>query len=237
MTLGGRTAVVTGASRGIGRAIAHALGGAGARVVLVARGAVALEREAAAVGHGAVALPGDLGDPAQAARLVRDLLAHCGGAPDVLVNNAGIFTVARADETSVADFAASVNANLVGPFTLLQGVLGGMRARGSGHVVTIGSVADRSAYPENGAYAATKFGARALHEVVRSELRGSGVRATLVSPGPVDTGIWDAILATPRPGYPTRAEMLDAAAVADAVLWAVTRPATVNVDELRLSRS
>ena len=66
-----------------------------------------------------------------------------------------------------------------------------MRERRRGHIVTIGSIADRVAFAENGAYAASKFGLRALHEVLRAELRGSGVRATLVSPGPVDTTLWD----------------------------------------------
>jgi NADP-dependent 3-hydroxy acid dehydrogenase YdfG len=92
-------------------------------------------------------------------------------------------------------------------------------------------------FPENGAYAASKHGARALHEVLRLELRGSGVRATLVSPGPVDTSLWDAIDPDRRPGFTPRSAMLDATAVADAVVYAVTRPGAVNIDELRLSRS
>jgi NADP-dependent 3-hydroxy acid dehydrogenase YdfG len=104
-------------------------------------------------------------------------------------------------------------------------------------VVTIGSIADRVVFPDNGAYAASKFGLRALHEVMRAELRGSGVRATLVSPGPVDTPLWDPIGPDARPGFTPRAAMLAADAVADAILYAVTRPPSVNVDELRLTRS
>ena len=68
-----------------------------------------------------------------------------------------------------------------------------MRAAGRGDVVTIGSIADRNTFPENGAYAASKYGLRAFHEVLRQEVRGSGVRATLVSPGPVDTPLWDPV--------------------------------------------
>jgi NADP-dependent 3-hydroxy acid dehydrogenase YdfG len=112
-----------------------------------------------------------------------------------------------------------------------------MRDRGSGHVVTIGSVADHTALPHNAAYAASKFGLRGLHEVLRAELRASGVRATLVSPGPVDTPLWDAIDPDQRPGFTPRAMMLSPDAVAGAVLYAVTQPPEVNVDELRLSRS
>jgi NADP-dependent 3-hydroxy acid dehydrogenase YdfG len=159
------------------------------------------------------------------------------GAPDVVVNNAGLFALRRLEETAPLDFARTIETNLVAPFLLLRAFLPTMRARGSGHVLTVGSIADRLAFPENGAYAASKFGARAMHEVVRAELRGTGVRATLVSPGPVDTGLWDPVDPDTRPGFTPRAAMLDAADVADAILYALTAPAAVNVDELRLSRS
>jgi NADP-dependent 3-hydroxy acid dehydrogenase YdfG len=128
-----------------------------------------------------------------------------------------------------------LDANLVAPFRFVHAFLGAMRARGSGHVVTIGSIADRVAFPENGAYAASKFGVRGLHEVLREELRGSGVRATLVSPGPVDTALWDAVDPDNRPGFTPRARMLHPDDVAAAILYAVTAPPRVNVDELRLT--
>jgi NADP-dependent 3-hydroxy acid dehydrogenase YdfG len=111
-----------------------------------------------------------------------------------------------------------------------------MRTRASGHLVTIGSIADRTAFPGNAAYAASKFGLRALHEVLRAELRGSGVRVSLVSPGPVDTPLWDAVEATTS-GLTPRTEMLSADDVASAVQFVVAAPATLNVDELRLSHS
>jgi hypothetical protein len=76
-----------------------------------------------------------------------------------------------------------------------------------------------------------------VHEVLRAELRGTGVRATLVSPGPVNTELWDPIDPDSTPGFTKRADMLDADAVAAAVLYALTAPPGVNVDELRLSRS
>jgi NADP-dependent 3-hydroxy acid dehydrogenase YdfG len=112
-----------------------------------------------------------------------------------------------------------------------------MRARKSGHIVSVGSIADRVGFPENAAYAASKFGLRGLHEVLRAELVGTGVRATLVSPGAVDTALWDEVDPDNRPGFSPRSAMLLPVAVADAVLFAVTQPSNVNIDELRLSRS
>ena len=101
--------------------------------------------------------------------------------------------------------------------------------------MSVGSVADRVAYPENAAYAASKYGARAVHEVLREELRGTGVRVSLVSPGPVNTAMWNVIDPDGRAGFPKRHQMLSAEEVADAVTWVVTRPVRVNIDELRLT--
>lgn len=235
--LAGRVAVVTGASRGIGLAVSRALVDAGATVVMLARGAEALRARAAELGARAIPEPCDVGDESDVARLADAVLARDGSAPDLLVHNAGVFAIAPVHETEAADFRRALDVNLVAPFLLTRAFLPRMRERGAGHVVTIGSVADRAIFPGNGAYAASKFGARALHEVLRAELRGSGVRTTLVSPGPVDTPLWDPIDPDRREGFTPRASMLQPGDVADAVLWAATRPATVNVDELRLGRA
>lgn len=232
--LAGRVAVVTGASRGIGRAIAQALTAAGARVAMLARGADALREAAEPLG--ALAIPCDVADEA-ATRAASERITSELGAPAILVNNAGLFTLAPIEAQSIADLRATLDINLVAPFVLARTLLPAMRASGRGHIVTIGSIADRATFPENGAYAASKFGARAMHQVMREELRGSGVRATLVSPGPVDTPLWDAIGPDDRAGFTPRARMLAATAVADAVLFALTREAAVNIDELRLSRA
>ena len=234
--LSDRVAVVTGASRGIGLAVSRRLGAAGARVVMLARGVAALDARAREIGGQALALRCDLADRASVGEAASRIAAEH-GTPDILVNNAGLFPIAPVAETSLEEFAATIETNLVAPFALLRAFLPPMRARGTGHVVTIGSIADRNVFPGNGAYAASKYGARALHEVMRLELRGSGVRATLVSPGPTDTPLWDPIDPDSREGFTPRAAMLPPAAVADAVLWTLTRDAGVNVDELRLSRS
>ncbi len=235
--LAGRVALVTGASRGIGRANAQSLATAGAQVALVARQPAALALVEDEIGLAAHAFPADLADAAQVERLAATLASHYGAVPDLVVSNAGLFHVRLAHELSSAEFISTVQVNLVAPFLLARALLPAMRARGSGHLVTIGSIADRTVFPENAAYAAAKHGARALHEVLRSELNGTGVRASLVSPGPVDTALWNDVLAEGRAGYPPRSAMLSPDAVADAVLWVATRPAEVNIDELRLTRS
>jgi NADP-dependent 3-hydroxy acid dehydrogenase YdfG len=235
--LAGRTALVTGASRGIGLACARALAAAGARVAMCARSEEPLRAAAREIGLGALPIACDLSRPDSAHTAVQEVETAFGGAPHIIVNNAGLFTLAPLEATSPAEFARTVDTNLVAPFTILRAFLPAMRARRSGHILTIGSIADRNAFPENAAYAASKFGLRGLHEVIRAELRGSGVRASLVSPGPVDTSLWDPIDPDRRPGFTPRTRMLSADAVADAVLYVLSQPADVNVDELRLSRS
>jgi NADP-dependent 3-hydroxy acid dehydrogenase YdfG len=232
--LAGHTAVVTGGSRGIGRATAARLASAGARVALLARGKAALEEVARTIGHDSVAMPCDITQRDALTRVAARIVGELGGAPDVLVNAAGAFHLARIEDTSPAQFVAMVEANLVAPFAVTRTFLPQMRARGRGHVISVGSAADRAVYPENGAYSASKFGLRALHAVLREELRGTGVRSTLVSPGPTDTALWDAVDPSTS-SVMDRERMLRAEAVADAILFAVTRPVDVNVDELRLS--
>lgn len=232
-----RTALVTGASRGIGLEIARVLVADGLRVLMLARSADALRAHASELGELAVPAPCDVRDSAGLERLAIDVKRQTDGAPDVIVNNAGAFRLSPIEDTAATEFREALEVNLVAPFLLVRTFLGAMRARGSGHVVTIGSIADRLIFPENGAYSASKFGLRALHEVLRAELRGSGVRASLVSPGPVDTELWDEVDPDSRPGFTARRDMLQSKAVADAVRFVVAQPAHVNIDELRLSRS
>jgi len=112
-----------------------------------------------------------------------------------------------------------------------------MVERGSGHLVTIGSVADHVAFPGSTAYAASKFGLRGMHQVLAVELARSGVRTTLVSPGPVDTDLWDAVDPDSKPGFTKRRDMLHAEDVAAAVVFAVTQPLRVDVREIHLMPS
>ncbi|MEO7085200.1 MAG: SDR family oxidoreductase [Gemmatimonadaceae bacterium] len=229
------TALVTGGSRGIGLAVARTLASAGYRVAMLARSVDELTARAAEVGGEPIVC--DVTDSGAVSRATDAIVKSFSGAPDVLVNNAGIFDLATVEETSLVAFRRSLDVNLVAPFLLVHNFLPAMRERGTGHIVTICSVADRTVFPENGAYSASKYGLRALHEATRAELRGTGLRATLISPSAVDTPIWDQHSPDTRPGFTRRRNMLRPEAVAAAVLYAVTQPADVNVDELRISRS
>jgi len=235
--LAGRSALVTGASRGIGAKIAEALAAAGARVALVARTRSALEDVASRIGQGAIAVDADLSNEKSATEAARKVRDELGGSPEILVNNAGIFRIVELESMDPAEFGTMLKLNLLSPFLMIREFLPSMRERGSGHVITIGSSADKVIYAGNGAYSATKFGMRALHEVLREETRGSGIRATLISPAGVDTDIWESIRFPGVDEPPDRRNMMDPQAVADAVIYAVTQPASVNIDELRLSKA
>jgi NADP-dependent 3-hydroxy acid dehydrogenase YdfG len=235
--LEGRSVVVTGASRGIGLATARAIADAGARVYCLARASHRLDDAVASLGYGAVAVSCDLANADEIDRAIDSIVTACQGAPDGLVQAAGVFPLAPFQKTPAPQFEDALRINLLGPYRLAQPLATKMRERGSGHVVTIGSIADRKTYADNVAYSAGKFGARAVHEVMREELRGTGVRVSLVSPGPVDTAIWDAIDPDHRPGFTPRAMMLRPEAVADAVLYVLTRASDIDIDELRLTRS
>ena len=226
--LAGRIALVTGASRGIGAAAASALRDAGALVVRVARSL------APGVHDGMHDLPCDLSDGPAVVRLAADVLQRL-GTPDIVVSNAGIFDRIPFEQATLADLERHVAVNLVGAFALARGFLPAMRARGSGLLITIGSIADHVAFPENTIYSTTKYGVRGLHETLAVEYRGTGVRCTLVSPGPTDTSIWDPVDPDNRPGFVPRRAMLRPADVAEAILFVATRGANVHVDWLRIN--
>lgn len=233
--LQGRRALVTGATRGIGAATVRSLAVAGARIALVARSRDEVRAAAHALGDGHVAIAADLSTADGADAAVDAVRQWAGGAPDIVVNNAGIFAPKAIAALTPDEFAYVLRLNLEAPFRFVHAFFPAMAHRGTGHVVTIGSIADRRARAGNAAYSASKFGLRALHESLRAEARGTGVRASLVSPSPVDTPIWNEL--EPRLGrdYPARDAMLAAADVARAVVFVVSQPQHVDIDELRLS--
>jgi NAD(P)-dependent dehydrogenase (short-subunit alcohol dehydrogenase family) len=226
--LAGRVALVTGASRGIGAAAAAALRSEGARVIRLARSLQPGARD------GFHDVPCDLTDPAALEGAVARVLSEH-GTPDLVVSNAGSFLLRPLAETRTSEFEAQLAVNLTAPFALARLLLPRMRAAGQGLFVSVGSVADHVGFPENAAYAASKFGLRGLHETLLAEYRGSGVRLTLVSPGPTDTAAWDPVAPDERAGFIRRVDMLHATDVAEAILFVATRPPRVHIDWLRLN--
>lgn len=238
-----RTALVTGATGGIGEAIVRRLAADGFRVFAGGRRRERLELLEGEVG--AVALPFDVAVEAEVeearAAVEREGGAGsedaAGGGLAVLVNAAGVFDLARVAETGAAVLDRNLDANLKGAFNVTKAFLPGMLAAGSGLVVHVGSVAGWRAFPENGAYSASKFGLRGFHEVLLEEIRGTGVRACLLEPGAVDTPIWDPLAPDSSPNLPGRGQMLRPADVARAVGFVAGLPETVAVPLLRIERA
>lgn len=231
----GRTALVTGASRGIGREVARRLAEGGARVWALARSADDL-RELASTQPDVEAVVCDLTDDTAVWHVLDGLVEGSGAPPDIVVNSAGVFGIRPLAEETVMGFDAQIEVNLKAPFLVIRALLPAMLERGSGIFVNVGSVSGYRAFPGNGAYSASKFGLRGLHEVLVEELRGTGVQATLIDPSATDTGLWDPLNPDQDPNLPSRAEMLQAEDVAEAVLFAVTRPQGVGIPLLRVER-
>jgi short-subunit dehydrogenase len=178
-------AIVTGASRGIGRHVVERLRRRGHHVAALARSADELQALAAATGCEPLVV--DVGDPVAVKSAVQGLLSRH-AACDLLVNNAGYGLRAAVEELGLPEFRRELEVNLIAPVLLSQLVLPGMRSRRRGTIVHVGSVAGHVATPLSGAYAATKFGLRAIADAQRVEVAPFGVRVVLVEPGPVTTG-------------------------------------------------
>ena len=233
--LGGLTALVTGASRGIGARVAERLAEAGARVWLLGRSRGALTELAARTGG--VALVADLTDEASVWDALDRLQDELGSAPDLVVNAAGVFGLAPVAQETVKSLDAHLGVNLRGPFLVVRALLPSMLERGRGIIVNVGSVAGRKALPGNAAYSASKFGLRGFHEVLLEETRGTGVRVTLLEPAATDTPLWDPLDPDSDPALPDRAAMLTPDDVAEAVLFVVSRPDTVRIPVLQIERA
>jgi NAD(P)-dependent dehydrogenase (short-subunit alcohol dehydrogenase family) len=192
MSWKGKAVMITGASRGLGRALMEAWARAGARVVGVARGAEELEQAVARLrleGLEAHALVGDVGDKEAIYPLAGAAQALVGPL-DVLVHNAstlGPTPLRLLLDTECEDLQQVLEVNLVGPFRLTKAVVGGMALRGSGQVLFISSDAAVSAYPRWGAYGVSKAALEQLARIWAAELEGTGVRVLTVDPGEMDT--------------------------------------------------
>jgi NAD(P)-dependent dehydrogenase (short-subunit alcohol dehydrogenase family) len=188
----GKSVVITGASRGLGRGLALALGRAGARVVLVARHADPLRavvdeiRAAGGEAHGVVADVADI----QAATAIAGQAAALAGPVDVLINNAstlGPVPLRLLLDTDCEDLERALAVNVVGPFRLTKAIAGSMVLRGAGTIVNVTSDAATQPYPTWGAYGASKAALEQLGRIWAAELEGTGVRVLTVDPGEMDT--------------------------------------------------
>lgn len=194
--LNGRTALVTGSSRGIGLAVARALAGAGARVVLNSRDADAVRAAAEQVGNGAVGIAADLGSPGGAAGLVDQALSALGSL-DILVNNAGMAMPAESIELTSADWQRTIDLDLSAVFYCAQAAGRHMLARGSGAIVNISSIQAFTPLARRVAYVASKAGVVGVTKALAVEW-APAVRVNAVAPGYVATQMVDELVQSGR---------------------------------------
>ncbi|MFB3066846.1 MAG: SDR family oxidoreductase [Planctomycetota bacterium] len=223
-----KVAFVTGASRGIGRAIAKKLARADYAVACAARVLPDLEQVAAGIrerGGRAVALELDVRDPASCARAAEHAIGELGPV-DLLVNNAGVGSFAEVHEMPTEEWERVLRTNLDGAFHVTRTLLPAMIERGSGHIVNIASIAGWRGFRTGAAYAASKFGLVGFNECLALECRPHGVRVTLISPGSVSSHFQYS---------PNSSDWkLEPEDVADAVAYAVTTRPDALVDHVML---
>jgi NADP-dependent 3-hydroxy acid dehydrogenase YdfG len=227
-----RTAVVTGASSGIGAATAHALAAEGYAVVCAARRTDRIADLAAEIGGTAVTCD------VTSAESVAGLAGAVGDTVHVLVNNAGgAFGLDPVEEADPEEWRQMYDVNVLGLLRVTQALLPALRASGDGVIINVGSTAGRIVYEGGGGYTAAKHGTKAVTETLRLELVGEPVRISEVAPGMVRT---DEFALVRFGGDQARADQVYAGVpdplvaedVADAIAWIATRPSHVNIDEL-----
>lgn len=223
------TALVTGATAGIGRATAFALGGAGWRVGVCARTAEkvsALLAELRAAGITAAGEAGDVGREEDVRRIVQVVEAELGPV-DTLVNNAGIAVFKSFEELSLAEWDAMMATNVRSLFLVTRAVLPGMRARSAGAIVNVASLAGKNGVKGGTGYSASKHAVLGFSRSLMLEVRASGIRVIAICPGSVDTELIRGI-------RPDASRILQPADVADAIVSALRLPERALVSELDL---
>jgi NADP-dependent 3-hydroxy acid dehydrogenase YdfG len=233
VTLAGKTAVVTGASSGIGEATARALSREGCNVVLAARREDRLSALAAELGEGALAAPTDVTDPAACAALVARTVERFGSL-EILVNNAGLGLYGSVAEGDPEDWRKMFDVNVLGVLYTTRAAVRQMLRQGAGDVVFVSSLAGRRVPRADGTvYAATKHAVNAVAEGLRMDVHEKGIRVINVEPGLVRTEF-------PESSYPSAEEYyaekeyspLEAEDVAAAVVYALNQPPRVSVNEI-----
>ncbi|MGI8500157.1 MAG: SDR family NAD(P)-dependent oxidoreductase [Hassallia sp.] len=236
--LDSKVAIITGASSGIGEAIAIALFAEGAKVAIAARRGELLDQLAKRIeASGGEALPivTDLTDETQAINLVQKVHAHYGRV-DILINNAGIALSGDIDGADTSDWRRMIDINLLGVLYVTHATLPIFKAQGMGHIVNISSVAGRTARAGIGVYNLTKWGINGFSEALRQEVYKDNIRVTIVEPGMVDTEIdthiTDAIAKQRTIERRNSITPLQSEDVAAAIVYALTQPQRVNVNEI-----
>ena len=236
--LNGRVALVTGASSGIGEATAIALAEAGAKVAIAARRRDRLQALAdrlAPLGAEPLVLEADLLDEHIAQQIVADTERHFGWL-DILVNNAGVMYLEPVAEADLGRWRRMLELNVLSLIASTQAALAGMKTRRDGHIVNVSSTAGRIANPNAAAYSATKFGVVAFSEALRREVYADNIRVSVIEPGIVQTELRDHIghAATQASlnAWASNMRQLQPEDVADAIVFCVSRPAHVNVNEI-----
>jgi short-subunit dehydrogenase len=211
--LSGSNVLVTGASGGIGRAIAQALDARGARVLLSGRRAEVLEEIRSRLGGPAETLPADLSEPGAPAEL-----AQRAGTVDVLVANAALPASGPIDDFTPEQIDRALDVNLRAPVQLTRALVPGMVARGRGHLVFVSSIAGKAAVARSALYSATKFGVRGFAACLREDLHSTGVGVTVVFPGFIaGAGLFAETGVELPPGVSTRTPEQVAAAVVSGI--------------------
>ncbi|MEA5565430.1 SDR family oxidoreductase [Anabaena sp. UHCC 0399] len=231
-----RRALITGASRGIGKATALAFTKAGIDVALVSRSLDELEAVAAATQHtGATAkvYAVDLAEVSQVEAKMQAIALDFGDI-DILVNNAGIGYTATLSQTPLVDWQKVMDLNLTSVFQCIQGILPGMRTRLTGTIINVASIAAKQAFPNWGAYCVSKAGLLALSQTLAQEERAHGIRVTTIFPGSVNTSLWDT--ETVHADF-DRSQMLTPEIVAQSILHTALLPPQAVIDELILMPS
>ncbi len=231
MRLAGQVAVVTGAGRGIGRAVAATFAREGAFVVLAARSAreiASVQRDIEATGGRALAVATDVRQEPAVAALVTRALAE-GGRIDCLVTAAGMAAFGPVADAKTADWDQLMAVNLRGVFLCCRAVLPAMTAQRRGTIINIGSVVTSRTLPGSGAYTAAKYGLLGFSRVLAEEMRAHGVRVGVLSAGATDTPLWDVV---PQP--PDRALMLKPDQIAEAALLMAALAPGAALEELTL---
>jgi short-subunit dehydrogenase len=229
-------AIVTGAGSGIGKATALAFAKAGIDLALVGRNKPKLESVADAAAKTGVKVEVFLVDLARLESVASEIerIPNVFGEINTLVNNAGVGYTNMLGETSLKDWQNVINLNLTSVFQCVRGVLPSMRRQQKGTIINVGSIAACNFFPDWGAYSVSKAGLLAFSKVLALEEKQHGIRVITISPGAVDTPLWDTD--TVKADF-DRSAMLDPEIVAQTILHAAIMPAEAVIEELTLMPS